>query len=270
MVIPPDFATHVDEGDATVLMLVDGSNSYTTASAYNAANSISQQYAVSLLNVSGEQGSPLTAHVQILYNPDLNDLWFITPAFIAMLLQAVAQNLTGLSIVRERERGTIEALLVTPVRPFEIVIAKMIPNLLLAFADAFFMMVVSTYILKVPFRGDIVVFSIVALLTCCCGLSIGLMISSAVQTQNQAYQLNSLVNISGMFLAGVMFPAYALPVILRGLSFIFPMTYFIPVLRGIALKGIGFGDIWLQVVALIGLLAVTLTVAVRLFRQRLD
>jgi ABC-2 type transport system permease protein len=98
----------------------------------------------------------------------------------------------------------------------------------------------------------------------------GLMISSAVQTQNQAQQLTALVNISGMFLGGIMFPAYALPMILRAVSFIFPMTYFIPIVRGIALKGIGIGDLWGQSLALVILLVLLLLVATRLFRQRLD
>ncbi len=212
IVIPPDFAAQVERGDANVLMLVDGSTSFTSQSAFNAANAISQQYAASLIR---QQGSPLTAQIQILYNPDLKDSWFITPAFIAMLLYALAETLTSLAIVRERERGTIEALLVTPV-------------------------------------------------------GLGLMISSASQTQNQSQQLHSMVQLVGVFLGGVLFPTYALPLVLRGLSYIFPTVYFIPILRGMALKGIGLAYLWPQALALVVLFGTTLFVASRLFRQSLD
>ncbi len=214
--------------------------------------------------------SPLTAHIQILYNPDLKDMWFITPAFIAMLLFAASEGLTALAIVRERERGTIEALLVTPVRPFELMIAKMIPSLIVTSACAAMMMLIGTVLLGVPFRGDLLLFTGFSMLDVGCGLGLGLVISSAAQTQNQAQQLHSLVSITGMFLGGVLFPAYALPLLLRALSYIFPSSYFVPIVRGMALKGIGLAELWPQALALAVLLVVTLIVASRLFRQRLD
>ncbi len=267
MVIPPDFATRVQQGDAQVLMLVDGSSSFTSQSAFRAADAISQQYAISLTR---QPTSPLTPHLQILYNPDVKDTWFIMPAFLGFLLYAIAQNLTSLMIVRERERGTIEALLVTPVRPLELMLAKMIPSLVVSFASALVLLAVGTLVLGVPFRGSLLLFMALALIGVGCGLGLGLVISSAVQTQNQSQQLVSLVNITGMFLGGVLFPAYTLPVVLRVLSYVFPMTYFIPILRGMALKGIGLADLWPQALALTVFLGVTLLVAARLFRQRLD
>lgn len=267
IVVPPDFATQIGRGGATVLMLVDGSSSFTSRSAFNTANAISQQYAVSLTT---QPSSPLTAHIQILYNPDLSDTWFIIPAFIAMMLFAVSESLTSQSIVRERERGTIEALLVTPIRPFELMLAKMIPSLLVTFGSALMMLVVSTLILQVPFRGSLLLFSVLSLVMAGCGLGLGLMISSAVQTQNQSQQLHTMAGITGMFLGGVLFPTYALPLLLRAMSYIFPATYFIPIARGIFLKGIGLGDLWPQALALVVLLGTTLVIATRLFRQRLD
>src|SRR5258708_30967977 len=271
LLIPPDFAEQSARGNAKVLMLVDGSTSFTSQIAYNTANAISQQYAVSLISSPIQHvDSPLTTHIQILYNPDLKDIWLITPGFIAMLLQAIAGNMTALAIVRERERGTIEALLVTPIRPFELMLAKMIPNLLLAFASAVLLLLTGTLILGVPFRGSLLLFSGMAFVTVGCGLSLGLMISSAVQTQNQAWQLNSLVNMSGMFLGGLLYPTYALPSILRAVSYVIPMSYFIPILRGISLKGVGLADLWLQALPLTLLLGCNLFIASRLFRQRLD
>ena len=135
IVIPVDFAAKVAQKDATVLMLVDGSNSFVTQSAFSSAQAISQQYAISLTHL---QLSGLNPHMQILYNPDLKDVWFLIPGMCAFLLFGIALKLTAFSIVREREAGTIEALLVTPIRPIELMIAKMIPNLGLAFFDLAF------------------------------------------------------------------------------------------------------------------------------------
>jgi ABC-2 type transport system permease protein len=267
IVIPPDFAGQMGRGAANVLMLVDGSSSFTSQSAYKAASAISQNYSAAAM---GQPAGPLTAHLQILYNPDLKDTWFITPAFLAMLLMAVGQNLTSLAVVREREMGTIEALLVTPVRPVELMIAKMCPALLVAFVSEVALVAVGTLVLGVPFRGNLWLFFAFSVVGVTCGLGLGLLISSAVQTQNQSQQLVSLINISGMFLGGVLFPVYALPLLLRGLSYIFPTTYYIPILRGMFLKGIGLAELWRQALALGILLVMTLTIASRLFRQRLD
>ncbi|MFN8474148.1 MAG: ABC transporter permease [Anaerolineae bacterium] len=267
VVIPPDFADHVQRGDATALIVVDGSTSFTSQSALNSATAISQEYAE---NLRSGQSSPLIPHIQILYNPDLRDTWFIAPAFIALLLYALALNLTSLAIVRERERGTIEALLVTPVRPFELMLAKTIPSLVVALTSATGLLAVSTLVLGVPFRGSLLVFVPLALIGVGCGLGVGLLVSSAVQTQNQSQQLVSLLNITMIFVGGVFFPVYTLPLALRIMSYIIPMTYFIPILRGMSLKGIGLAELWPQVLALAALFAASLVVASRLFRQRLE
>jgi drug efflux transport system permease protein len=267
LLIPPDFANRLAAGSATVLMLVDGSSSFTAQSAYRSASAISQQYAVSLTPLAAPS---LTTHTGVLYNPDMQDLWFITPAFIAILFQAVAMNLTSLAVVRERERGTIEALLVTPVRPVELMLAKTIPNVLIVVFDALLLWLVATLALGVPFRGNPVVFLVLSLITAGCGLALGLLISTVVQTQNQAVQLGVMVNLGGLFLAGLMFPTYALPAPLRGLSYIFPTTYFIQIARGMFLKGVGLAELWPQSLALLALLSVSLIAASRLFRQSLD
>jgi len=268
IVIPPDFAARVAQSDATVLMLVDGSNAFTTQSAYTAANAISQQYAVSLLKQP--VAAPLTAHIQILYNPDVKDLWFFIPALIANNLQVQTLGLTAMAVIRERERGTIEALLVTPIRPVELMLAKTLPNLAIVFCNIITVLAVGTLVFGVPFLGDPLVFFALACIYAFCGLGLGLLISTAVQSQTQAMQLTVLLSISAVFLAGFLFPAYALPLLLRALSYLFPLTYFIPIARGIFLKGIGLEELWGQVLALVVLLMVILFFAARLFRQQLD
>lgn len=267
LVIPADFATRVQQKDAHILMLVDGSDSFTTQSAYSNAAAISQQYAVSLTD---QQLSPLNAHIQILYNPELQDLWFLVPGFGAFLLYGIALKLTAFAIVREREAGTIEALLVTPIRPMELMIAKMIPNLCVAILNLVGTFSVGMLIFGVPFRGSLLLFSTLASLFAIGSLGLGLAISAFSQSQVQANQLASLMNIAVMFLSGFMFPIYGLPLILRSLGYTMPMTFFLPIVNGIITKGVGLNDLWTPALSLTVLTIAIFYVGARLFRQNLD
>lgn len=267
ILIPPDFATQVKARQAQVLILIDGSDSYTTNTAYSTANAISQSYAISLIR---QTVTPLSLSVRILYNPDLSQLWFIVPGLLAMLGQAITINLTALAVVREREVGTIEALLVTPIRPFELMLGKTLPNLVIAFTNTSSILLVATQIFGVPFQGSLMLFFGLSLIFALAGLGLGLVISVAAQSQMQAQQLGMMLNFVGMFLAGFLFPAYALPLPLRILGYIFPMTYFLPILRGIYTKGVGLAVIWPQVLASVALLVIILITASRIFRESLD
>jgi ABC-2 type transport system permease protein len=268
VIIPPDFADRVARRDAQALLVLDGSNGFTTQSASAAASAISQQYAVSLLQ---RQVSPLVnAHVQILYNPDLKDLWFLIPGLVANSLQAQTLLLTSMAVVRERERGTIEALLVTPIRPVELMLAKTIPNLAIVACNIVTVLALSRLVFGVPFQGSLPLFLGLACIYAICGLGLGLVISTAAQSQTQAMQLTVLITFAAQFLAGFLFPPYALPLLLRALSYAIPLTYFVPIARGIFLKGIGLAELWGQLLALLVLLGVILFAAARLFRQRLD
>ena len=267
IVIPSDFAARIAQNDATVLILVDGSNSFVTTSAYSGAAAISQQYAISL---TGRQLSALNSHIQILYNPDLQELWFLVPGLCAFLLFGIAVKLTAFAIVREREAGTIEALLVTPMRPIELMIGKMIPNLVLAFLDLALTFLLGTIMFGVPFRGSLLLFSALAMLFAIGSLGLGLAISSVSQTQVQANQLASLMNITVMFVSGFLFPAYSLPVVLRWFGYVMPMTFFMTITNSIMLKGVGFGDLWGSTLSLTALTVVIFFIGARLFRQNLD
>jgi ABC-2 type transport system permease protein len=267
ILIPPDFATKVKQGQASVLILIDGSDSYITNSAYSTINAISQTYAISLIQLPA---SPLNMSVRILYNPDLNQLWFLVPGLLVALMQGITMNLTALSIVREREVGTIEALLVTPIRPIELMLGKTLPYLVVSFANMTSIFLFSTLAFGVPFQGNLLLFLFLSLIFATTGLGLGLAISTASQTQMQAQQLGGMLNFVGMFLAGFLFPAYALPVVLRIIGTIFPMTYFLPIVRGVFTKGVGLTAIWEPVAASIFLLVLILFAATRLFRQSLD
>jgi ABC-2 type transport system permease protein len=267
ILIPPDFAAKVKQGQANVLVLVDGSDSYIANSAYSTVNAISQTYAISLIRLPA---NPLNMSVRILYNPDLNQLWFLVPGLLVALMQGITMNLTALAIVREREVGTIEALLVTPIRPIELMLGKTLPYLVVAFANMSSIFFFATVVFGVPFQGSLLLFLFLSIIFATTGLGLGLAISTASQTQMQAQQLGGMFNFVGMFLAGFLFPAYALPLVLRVLGAVFPMTYFLPIVRGVFTKGVGMSAIWGPVAASIFLLVMILFAATRLFRQSLD
>lgn len=267
IVIPADFAHRVARKDASVLMLVDGSDSFITQSAFSAAQAISEQYAISLTH---QQLSPLNPHIRVLYNPDLNDLWFFVPGFGALLLYGIALKLTAFAIVRERESGTIEALLVTPIRPIELMVAKMIPNLSVAVLNLALTFTLGILIFGVPFRGSLLLFSALASLFAISSLGLGLAISSLSQSQVQANQLATLMNIAVMFLSGFLFPIYGLPQILRILGYIMPMTFFMPIVTGIITKGVGLNELWAPVLSLTALTIVIFFVGALAFKQKLD
>ncbi len=279
IVISHDFAQKVDRRDASILFIIDGSDPFTTQSAYNAANLIAQQYTVQLmldnLNSTGQALSdsaltPLNAYIRILYNPDLKDLWFLVPGMIAMLLQTQTIILTALAVVREREVGTIEQILVTPIRPVELMLGKTLPNLLIALINLATIMLAGTLGFGVPFNGNFLLFLGLVVLYVFSGLGLGLLISSISQNQRQAQQLAMMTMFLGLLISGFVFPHYSMPVILQWISYIFPLTAFIPISRGIFMKGIGLPLLMNQVIILIVYDILVLFFAARLFRQTLD
>jgi ABC-2 type transport system permease protein len=279
VVIPASFSEQLNEHNASILFIVDGSDPFTTQSAYNAANLIAQQHSVQLIlqdlsrlgqGPSGLSLTPLNAHIRILYNPDLIDLWFFVPGMIAMLLQIQTIILTALAVVREREVGTIEQVLVTPIRPVELMLGKTLPYLLLAVINLLTIILMGTLGFGVPFRGDFVLFFWLVLLYIISGLGLGLLISSISQNQQQAQQLAMMTMLLGLIISGFVFPHYSMPLLLRLLSYIFPLTAFIPISRGIFIKGIGLPFLTNQVLFLVVYDIVILIVAARLFRQTLD
>ncbi len=272
ILIPPDFASKLQQQDAAVLVLVDGSNSFVTQAASANAAAISQQYAIRLIQPDNAAApvAGLAAHFLILYNPDLKELWFLVPAFGAFLLYGIALKMTAFAVVREREAGTIEALLVTPMRPIELMIGKMLPNLALAIIDMGLTFALGMWVFGVPFRGSLLLFSLLAVLFAVGSLGLGLAISSVSRSQVQAQQLASLMNIAVMFVSGFMFPAYSLPWLLRMLGYSMPMTFFLPIANGIITKGVGLASLWQPAAALLVLTAGIFYLGARLFRQGLD
>jgi ABC-2 type transport system permease protein len=279
IIIPPSFSKRIQRGGAQVAVLVDGSELFTSLSAYNAASIIGQHHAIQIVmeqasragqNSNQTNANSLTAHIQILYNPDFKDLWFIIPGIVAFLIQTQTIVLTATAVVREREHGTLEQLLVTPIRPMELMIGKIIPFIFIALFNLLTVLAIGIFWFGVPFQGNFWLFFGLAFLYVFSGLGLGLLLSTISQNQRQASQLVMFFSLLSLVLGGFIFPRYTMPPLIRLIGNIFPLTYFVPISRGIITKGIGIDMLTMEVISLAAYILIIMIVAARSFRQRLD
>jgi ABC-2 type transport system permease protein len=276
-VIPPDFDSSVERGTAQVLFLVDGSDLFAAQSAYSMATVVAQAHSAEVMMekiersgvpISGE--TPLDVRTRILYNPDMIQMWFVIPGMVAVILQTQSVAMTAQAVVREREVGTIEQLLVTPIRPLELLLGKIAPNVIIALINLLMVIVIGVSVFGTPFRGSFALFVVLSFFYIFAGLGLGLLISTVSKNTQQALQLIMAVMVTGVVVGGFMFPRYTMPPFLYYLGYLFPMSYFIPITRGILSKGVGIGALWDNAVLMVVYSVVIMLVAARFFRQGLD
>jgi ABC-2 type transport system permease protein len=279
IVIPPNFAEQVKRGNAQVLILVDGSDLFTSQAANAFAAIIGQAHAIKIITNQVAAGGTimasaalpsLDARLRVLYNPDMKDLWFIIPGLAAMLLQTQVLTLTSSAVVKERETGTIEQILVTPIRPLELMIGKVVPFIVLSMLNMVTVIGIGVFWFGVPFQGSFWLFIGLSFLYVFSGLGLGLLLSSISQNQRQSQQLMMLFLMVGLILGGFMFPRYTMPPAIQALGNLFPMTFFIPISRGIITKGVGFSVLADQVVWLSIYIVIVMILAAVTFKQKLD
>ena len=187
---------------------------------------------------------PITTSIQVLYNPDLRDLWFILPAIIGMILQSMAVVLAAMAVVREREVGTLEQILATPTRPFELIVGKMIPLLVLCLVIIGITLGLGVFWFGVPFKGDLWLYLWLSLLFIASSLGLGLLVSTIARNQRQAQQITQMLMIFSMLLTGLIYPRNAMPAFSQFIGDLIPLTYFIRISRGIVTKGVGLAFFW--------------------------
>jgi ABC-2 type transport system permease protein len=277
IVIPPDFAARVDRGEAQVLFLIDGSDLFTVQSGYTRAATIAQSYASEVLLTKIERsGLPISAdlpvdtRMRILYNPDMQQLWFTIPNMIALLIQTSSIAMTAAAVVREREAGTIEQLLVTPIRPAELLIGKIVPNVIVAIINVLTAVATGVILFHVPFRGSFWLFMGLAMIYVFSGLGLGLLVSTISNNQKQAQQWVMMIMLLGVVLGGYIFPRKSMSVVMQALGSLFPMTYFIPISRGIISKGVGAGALWIPIASMTAYAVIVMVIASKAFRQGLE
>jgi ABC-2 type transport system permease protein len=271
LIIPPDYAELVTAGrPAQVAFIVDGSDPSVAQTSLQAATLIGQQHAFQLvterLAANGQTGLltlPFEVRTSVWYNPDLVSAFYMVPALIGIILLSTA-------IVRERERGTIEQLLVTPIRPWELLVGKIAPYVLIAFWDTIEILVVGTLIFKVPINGSVPLLLLLTGLFLVTTLGIGLLISTIARTQQEAMMTAIFFLLPNIFLSGFFFPIAAMPIVLQWVTYIIPLRYFLDIVRGIVLKGVGIEALWPDVIALAIFGLLIMAAAARRFRKSLD
>lgn len=277
LVIPPDFAAGVERGEAQALIIIDGSDSFTVKSGYSAAMSIAQAKSMDMLvqkvermGATGMASLPITTSARVLYNPNMDDMIFIVPGIAAMLLQTMSISQAAIAVVRERELGTLEQLLVTPIRPFELIVGKMAPNLLLTMLDMLILVAAGVFWFGVPFRGSLPLFIWLSTLFIISGLGLGLLVSTVARNQKQAEQMSLFLMMLSMLLTGLIYPRAPMPPIVRAVGDLIPATYFTRIARGIITKGVGFSFMRSDVLVLVIYTAVVVAFSTLTFRKRLD
>jgi ABC-2 type transport system permease protein len=247
--IPYDYARRLQDGTgASVLVLVDGSDSTVAGQAVSTSTGVA--LSESLVRVLPTGTMPIEVRPSVLYNPATRSANFFVPGLIAILLQIMTILLIALSLVRERERGTLEQLTMTPVAPLGLMVGKMIPYGVLAFGELCAILIVMVAVFQVPIHGNaflLLVLSIPFLLTV---LGLGLVISTRANTQAEAFQLSMGTVLPSVFLSGYIFLIENMPLFFRGVARLIPATYYIQILRGIILRGAGIGELWVQALVL--------------------
>jgi ABC-2 type transport system permease protein len=278
LIIPPTYSEDIRSlGQAQVAFVLDGSDPTVGSAALSAAQLIGQAKGAEIMlerQASAGQAAgvlaPLIVQTQVWYNPDLESTYFMIPGVIAMVLSSLTSILTASAIVRERERGTIEQLIVTPIRPWELIVGKMIPYILLALLNSVEVLAIGAYWFDVPIRGDLGLIFLFSGLFMLSSLGIGMLASTLANTQQEAMLTVWMFLLPSIFLSGFLFPLEAMPRVLQIISYIFPLKYYLVIIRSMMVKGVGFAAVEEEVIALAVFGIVIMMVAALRFRKRLD
>ncbi|BDG59014.1 ABC transporter permease [Caldinitratiruptor microaerophilus] len=276
LVIPAGFGRRLGRGEpAQVQMLIDGSDPLIARTALATAQLVVQAHSASLLaervvRAGGTRPSgAIDFRPRVWYNPELDSVRFNLPGLLGAVLQNVTTLLTAFAIVRERERGSIEQLIVTPVRPLELMVGKLLPYSAIAFLEVALTLAVSVYWFGVRPSGSVPLLLALSTLFLLAALGFGLLISTVATNQLQAMQLAFALYLPSILLSGFMFPREAMPPVVAAIGLIFPLTFFLRVLRGIIVKGIGLDLLWRDVLVLAAFAAAIVGLAALRFRKRL-
>ena len=274
VVIPPDYARSLKRGrPVAVQVLVDATDPLASQSAIGAAQLIGQRTNLEILRArSGGLVSepPVDVRMRPLYNPALSQALFMVPGIIGALLSNMLIVTTAIAIVRERETGTLEQLIVTPLNRGQIMLGKIAPYLLVGYVQMTTVLIAGSLIFHVPIRGSLLLIYGISLLFITANLALGLLFSTVARTQAQAIQASFFLLMPNIMLSGFMFPRESIPLFAQALGWFIPLTYYLQVLRGIILKGVGIESLWPQTLALAGFAVVLFALSVQRFQKQLE
>lgn len=272
IVIPQDFPRDLGRGTtATIQVIVDASDPLSSQAALAAAAGVAQVRNLAILSAAARRSQlPIETRVRPRYNPGLRSPNYIVPGLVGVILTITMVLVTAMAIVRERERGTLEQLIVTPITKTELMLGKIAPYVGVGMVQMTAVLVLGRFVFDVPLTGNVLLLYGIALVFVVASLALGLFVSTLVRTQQQAMQASFFFVLPNILLSGFMFPRQAMPLPFQWIGALLPLTHFLKVLRGILLKGVGVTELW-QEMLLLGLFAVGLiALAVRRFQKTLD
>jgi ABC-2 type transport system permease protein len=255
LVIPRDFEKKIYRQEtAKIQAIFDGSDGNSASISAGYIQSIilrySQNIVTDFLQRSGKLIKPvgnLSAETRVWYNPTLKTRNFMVPGIVGLLLSIITLLLTSLAVVKEKEIGTMEQLIVTPLKPFQIIIGKLVPFIILGFVAVIIVLTAMRFVFVIPVKGSIAFLFVSAFLYILSTLGLGLFVSTISKTQQQAMMIAIFAVMMPMvFLSGFAFPIENMPKIIQFISYIIPLRYFITIIRGVILKGLGFADLWIE------------------------
>lgn len=276
IVIPPDFSENVKHGrSADVQVIVDASDSMAASSAISAAQLIGQLKSQEIMiqriqGVTGKSFEPAyDIRIRPWYNPDFVSAFYMVPGILGIVLTMTMVMITSMAIVRERELGTLEQLIVTPMKSYELMLGKIIPYVFVGYVQATMALVVGILVFDLPIRGSLSLLYALTSLFIIASLALGILISTVAKTQMQAMQMSFFVFLPSVMLSGFMFPREAMPTFFYWLGDVLPLTFYLEIMRGIVLKGIGFNFLWSQVAALCTFILIAFSISILKFQKKL-
>ncbi len=273
IVIPRDFSARLRAAEPTaVQVLIDGSDANTATIAQGYALAIVNQFVATRHAANPSTGPPpISIASRVWYNPELKSVNFIVPGVIAVIMMIVGAILTALSIVKEKERGTIEQILVSPIRPLEMMIGKLVPYMVIALLDLCIIICAGYLLFGVPIKGSLFQLAIFALLYLFCALGVGVFVSTIADTMQNAMLAAIFMSLlPSVLLSGFVFPLEDLPAPIQAISYLFPARYFVTAIRGIYLKGVGLEVLWPEAVLLVVFAVGIVTFSASRFQERLE
>lgn len=253
LVIPDEFETAITANQPTqVQMIIDGSNSTVGTAALNYATVIGNRFLRTLPPPGQEMATPVSIEPRVWFNPELETRNFMIPGIVGLLLMVITTMLSSLAIVKEKELGTLEQLNVTPIKPWQLIVGKLIPFVIIGLFDVLLVTAVARFLFIVPFRGSLLLLFGMSVIFLATTLGLGLFISSISHTQQQAMMTSVFFLMMPMiFLSGFAFPIESMPEVVQYMTYLLPLRYFFVILRGIFLKGAGFATLWDEGLALL-------------------
>ena len=268
IIIPPDFERNIkSHRTAEAQVIVDAADPLASASAIGGAALAASVRATAIADPTANRLPPLDVRVRPWYNPALRSAVYIVPGLIGVLLSLTLLLVTSIAIARERERGTFEQLVVTPISKTDIMLGKLLPFVAIAYLQMTSVLVLGKILFHVPIRGSVTLLYLLSLGFIVANLAVGLLVSTLVKTQLQAMQLSVFFLMPNILLSGFMFPIDAMPAVARGLAYALPLTYYLTILRGVLLKGIGIEYLWHETLVLLGFAGLLIVISVKRFSK---